>query len=118
MRRKHRTVAIDFDGTIYNNKTKELMPDAAKALKYLHAKGYILILWTCRDGNRLANAVNILKKYEIYECFSAVNSNVETMKFKTSNKIVACIYIDDRNLGGFPGWDKIIKLAERDCLCE
>lgn len=108
--RRDRIIAIDFDGTIYNSSEKCLIDEAETAIKELHQKGYILVLWTCRCGNRLKNAINILKQYGLYQYFYCVNETPDFVKYKISCKVCASIYIDDRNIGGFIGWKKVLEI--------
>lgn len=103
-------IAIDFDGTIYNKQYKKEVPGAADAIKKLKESGYILVLWTCKTGNALANAKNILKRLGIYDCFDSFNENPQHIRYKTSCKVCAGVYIDDRNIGGFIGWDNILDI--------
>lgn len=107
---RDKVIAIDFDGVIYDKKRKQLVEGASNAIKTLNENGYILVLWTCRTGNTLSNAINILKRHELYECFYCINQNPKFIKYKTSCKVCAAVYIDDRNIGGFLGWDKILKI--------
>ena len=107
-------LAIDFDGTIVDDgypgigKTKTF---AFETLKKLQAEGYRLILWTYRHGKTLDEAVEFCKKNGV-ECY-AVNSSFEGEVFDNENasrKIDADLFIDDRNLGGFPGWGEIYNI--------
>lgn len=69
-------------------------------IKLLQANGHKLILWTCRYGERLQEAVEWCNSYGIR--FDAVNDNLpETlMRYGTnSRKITADYYIDDRMHG-------------------
>lgn len=104
------TIAIDFDGTIVENKYPSIGKPKLfvfETLKKLQEKGYILILWTYRSGTRLEEAVTFCKKNGIE--FYAVNKSYPEEKLDTdsSRKILADIFIDDRNLGGLPGWGEI-----------
>lgn len=110
MKRKYKIVAIDFDGVLYDGKS--IIQGSAEGLAWFKEHGYKIILWTCRNGNRLANAKNILRKAGILHYFDAINENIEPTLYKTSRKILCSIFIDDKNIGGFPGWDKIIKIME------
>lgn len=88
-------IAIDYDGTIidggaYPNKGT-IRPDAAKVIKWLKSKGATLILWTCREGQALKNAKELLEENGLE--FDAFNENADN--YYTSRKIVADIYIDD-----------------------
>jgi hypothetical protein len=69
--------------------------------------GARLILWTFRAGKELDDAVEFCRKNGIE--FYAVNKNYpeEIFDGTVSRKIDADIYIDDRNIGGFPGWSEI-----------
>ncbi len=102
-------IAVDFDGTIvehdYPNIGKEKL-FAFQTLKELEKRGARLILWTFRSGRELEEAVEFCKINGIE--FYAVNKNYpeEIMDDSVSRKIDADIYIDDKNLGGFPGWSE------------
>ena len=69
--------------------------------------GAKLILWTFRTGKELDEAVEFCRKNGIE--FYAVNKNYpeEIFDETISRKINADIYIDDKNVGGFPGWSEI-----------
>lgn len=104
------TLAIDFDGTIVEHKYPEIgktLPFAFETLKALQNQGHILILWTYRSGKFLDEAVDFCKKNGVE--FYAVNKNYpeEIYDESISRKILADIYIDDRNFNGFPGWGVI-----------
>ncbi len=114
---RDKVVAIDFDGTIYDKEKKKEINGAVETIRELKDKGYALVLWTCRSGNRLQNAKNILKKLGIYDCFCSFNQTPDFVKYKTSQKVCASVYIDDRNIGGFIGWKKVKEiLLERNKL--
>mgnify|MGYP006300971907 CR=1 FL=1 len=106
-------IAVDFDGTIVDNrypgigKTKMF---AFETLIELQKKGHQLILWTYRSGKKLDEAVNFCEEHGIE--FYAVNKNYPEEQFdeSISRKIAADVYIDDRNLGGFPGWSEVWKM--------
>lgn len=110
-------IAIDFDGTICQNKYPEIgdpMPLAIESIKELKERGYDLILWTCRQGELLDDAVKWCKEHGIP--FDLVNghepNNLKTFDGVAGNKVYADIYIDDRNLGGFPGWERAMELIK------
>ncbi|HSH50611.1 MAG TPA: hypothetical protein VK982_02705 [Bacteroidales bacterium] len=103
-------IAVDFDGTIVDHEYPEIGKPklfAFETLKALHDKGALLIMWTFRAGKELEEAVEFCKKNGVE--FYAVNKNYpeETFDNSISRKINADIYIDDRNLGGFPGWSAV-----------
>ena len=111
-------LAIDFDGTIVEHrypKIGEEMLFAFDALKELNNQGHKLILWTYRSGKELDEAVQYCKDNGVR--FYAINSNTPGEKFDEetmSRKILADIYIDDRNVGGFPGWGEIMQMLSPD----
>jgi hydroxymethylpyrimidine pyrophosphatase-like HAD family hydrolase len=104
-------IAVDFDGTIVEHKYPaigEEMLFAFSTLKALEKEGHTLILWTYRAGKELEEAVTYCKQNGIV--FYAANKNFPEEKFDNetmSRKIIADVYIDDRNVGGFLGWSKI-----------
>jgi hydroxymethylpyrimidine pyrophosphatase-like HAD family hydrolase len=103
-------IAIDFDGTIVEHQYPEIGKEklfAFRTLKELEKKGARLILWTFRTGKELEDAVEFCRKNGIE--FYAVNKNYpeEVLDDTVSRKIDADIYIDDKNLEGFPGWSEV-----------
>nr|WKN39249.1 hydrolase [Tunicatimonas sp. TK19036] len=110
-------IAVDFDGTIVEDAYPRIgKPQlfAFETLKALHKERHRLILWTCRKGESLKAAVNFCRENGIE--FYSVNSNFpgEPLGADDSPKIVADLYIDDRNLGGFPGWDQVWRKLKPD----
>ena len=110
IREDAKTIAVDFDGTIVEHAYPEIgneMLFAFTTLKALKDKGHKLILWTYRDGELLDEAVEFCKQNGVE--FYAVNNSFPEEKIdkNISRKINADIFIDDRNVGGFPGWDKV-----------
>jgi glutamine cyclotransferase/hydroxymethylpyrimidine pyrophosphatase-like HAD family hydrolase len=106
-------IAVDFDGTIVENRFPGIGKPklfAFETLQALQKKGHDLILWTYRSGSKLDEAVAFCQEHGIE--FYAVNKNFPEEKEdeRVSRKIAADIYIDDRNLGGFPGWSEVWKM--------
>ncbi len=102
-------IAVDFDGTIVDHEYPAIGKEklfAFQTLKELEKMGARLILWTFRAGKELDEAVEYCRKNGIE--FYAVNRNYpeEIFTDAVSRKIDADIFIDDRNLGGFPGWSE------------
>jgi hypothetical protein len=103
-------IAVDFDGTIVEHEYPEIGKEklfAFLTLKELNKRGARLILWTFRTGKELDEAVEFCLKNGIE--FYAVNKNYpeEIMNETVGRKIDADIYIDDKNIGGFPGWSEV-----------
>lgn len=110
-------IAIDFDGTICRNKYPEIgepIPLAIESIKELKERGHDLILWTCRQGELLDDAVKWCEEHGIP--FDLVNehepNNLKAFGGVAGNKVFANIYVDDRNLGGFPGWERAMELIK------
>lgn len=108
-------IAVDFDGTIvehdYPNIGKERL-FAFITLKELQKRGALLILWTFRAGRELQEAVDYCRANGIE--FYAVNRNYpeEQWTEETPRKINVDIYIDDKNVGGFPGWGEVLNIID------
>ena len=108
-------VAVDFDvclslGTRYPSLGR---PNLAliQCLDQLHELGHTIILWTCREGPELEDAVTWCKDYHVP--IDYVNENPPWVGFK-SRKVVADWYIDDRMLGGTIDWEWIEKQLCKD----
>ncbi len=111
-------IAVDFDGTIVENKFPQIGKPklfAFETLRALQEQKHQLILWTVRKGKELDEAIRFCQQQGIE--FYAVNENFQGEKMgkdNTSRKILVDMYIDDRNFGGFPGWDKIWQMFNPD----
>ncbi|BDD09731.1 hypothetical protein FUAX_21630 [Fulvitalea axinellae] len=103
-------IAIDFDGTIVEDRYPKIgkpMPFAFETMAGLQDRGHKLILWTARSDESLDKAVefclaNGLEFYAVNESYPG-----ERLKERESRKVLADLFIDDRNLGGFPGWSQV-----------
>jgi len=114
-------IAVDFDGTIVEHRYPRIgkvMPFAFETLKALQKKRHELILWTYRAGKELDEAVEFCKENGVE--FYAINSSYpeEIYSNNISRKIYADIYIDDRNIAGFPGWSAIWQILNSDTPLE
>lgn len=99
-------VAIDFDGTITLGDNRKWIGKESYIFDYYEERKIItdwirknrskmyLILWTCRYGKALNNAIDFCNSINIK--FDAVNENI--VDFKCSNKIMADYYIDDKSV--------------------
>ena len=100
---KPKIIAVDFDGTLCENNYPEigkanidLISDLITMKEVCNSK---LILWTCRRGERLEEAVKWCLDRKLK--FDAVNENLpETIEAfgGDARKIFADVYIDDKNL--------------------
>ncbi len=104
------TIAVDFDGTMVENRYPEIGKPilfAFESLKKLQEEGHQIILWTYRCGPKLEEAVRYCESKGIK--FYAVNKSYPEEKHDPtiSRKILADHFIDDRNINGLPPWGEI-----------
>lgn len=106
-------IAVDFDGTIVEDAYPGIGEPrifAFETLKRLQQDGHRLILWTYRCNKRLDEAVQFCKENGVE--FYAVNKSFPEEEFNgdVSRKIMADLFIDDRNIGGILGWGEIYQM--------
>ena len=95
-------IAVDFDDTLCFSNWPNLGAPNLPLINYLHKQknaGSKIILWTCRAGKPLEDAVKWCKQYGLV--FDAINDNLpEIIELygNNSRKITCDIYIDDRNM--------------------
>ncbi len=100
MSRGYTIYAVDFDGTLCESVFPDIgSPNMAliEHLKKRRKQGNKLILWTCRVGDRLQEAVEWCRQYGLE--FDAVNENLPEMIEQwggESRKVFADVYIDDK----------------------
>lgn len=94
-------VAVDFDGTLVEDKFPEIgapYPQMFQLLQRVRDKGHKLILWTCRTDTQLEEAVRFCKDNFNWE-FDSVNENLpETIALfgGSARKVYANEYWDDK----------------------
>ena len=95
--------AVDFDKTLNMAGSYpdlgEPNTELIEILKEKQAAGDKIILWTCREGELLEQAVEYCRKYGLE--FDAINDNTEENKEKWGNncrKVFANYYIDDKSV--------------------
>ena len=104
--RTHR-IAIDFDGVLCTDEYPEIgAPNwlVIREAAALRKSGACLILWTCREGQRLQEAVDACKGWGLE--FDAVNENPPFFQSLWQNdcrKVGADEYWDDRSVYVGPG---------------
>ncbi|HWT74306.1 MAG TPA: hypothetical protein VN258_06265 [Mobilitalea sp.] len=97
----YKIYAVDFDGTLAKTKYPVIIKPIKRIIrlvKRLKRKGNKIILWTCRSGENLDNAVKWCTEQGIV--FDAVNENLpeEIARWNTDpRKIGADYFIDDKN---------------------
>ena len=97
-----RIIAVDFDGTLCECKFPDIgapIPPVIEYVKRLRAAGNIIILWTCRTGQNLTDAVTWCKQQGL--TFDYINENVKQNVEQYgggTRKIFADVYIDDKTI--------------------
>lgn len=95
-----KVIAVDFDGCLCHSEWPEIGPPAEGVLLRLREeqqRGAKIVLWTCRDGELLEQAVAWCAERGI--TFDAVNEQIPELKGTFGNdsrKIFASEYWDDR----------------------
>lgn len=88
-------IAVDYDGTLVSNGVPN-MPLISR-LRSRQRQGDIVILWSCRGGKSLQEAVEMLHKFGLVPNY--INCNCPQairMLGHDPRKIYADVYIDDR----------------------
>lgn len=112
-RAKSMVVAIDFDGTItkdndFPHNIGVLRDGCKEAIDYIRER-HKVVIWTCRSGEYLEEMVKFLHDNGI--AYDGINADIY---HKTDRKIMADIYIDDKNIFcDAIDWAKIKKYFER-----
>ena len=97
---EYQIIAVDFDGTLCYSEWPALGSPNTELIEYLKRwkrSGNKLILWTCRAGEALENAVSWCEEQNLE--FDAINDNLPEIVEKYGNnsrKITCDYYIDDR----------------------
>lgn len=100
MNRKYTIYCVDFDGTLCESIFPGIGCPNMALINHLikrQKQGNKIILWTCRVGERLQEAVEWCKGYSLE--FDAVNENLPEMVEYwggESRKVFADVYIDDK----------------------
>ena len=100
-------IAVDFDGTLCKNKWPEIgepIQQRINWMKSLRAHDNKVILWTCREGMQLVDAIVWCADHGLF--FDAVNDNLEEYKKKfggNARKIYADCDIDDKAFYPYSG---------------
>lgn len=110
-------IAVDFDGTIVEDRYPKIGPEvmfATDTLRMLIEAHHQLILWTVREGELLQEAVDWCHERGVD--FWAVNNDYPEEKPSDrhfTRKIKADYFIDDRNIGGLPDWGQIYAIIQQ-----
>lgn len=100
MEQTFKTIAVDFDGTLCYSHWPDLGEPNLQLIEYLKEwrnNGNKLILWTCRAGDALCNAIEWCHGHKLE--FDAINDNLPeiiALYGNNSRKISCDYYIDDK----------------------
>lgn len=88
-------IAVDFDGTLEYNGVPNL--PLIERLQHAQRCGHTVILWTCRDGHSLREALEFLRGHGLRPNYANQNAPAALRYVgHDSRKIYADIYIDDK----------------------
>lgn len=97
---KNKIIAVDFDGTLVRDEYPKIGSPNIKLINKLRklSRDNTLILWTCRTGDKLKEAVEFCLLCDLQ--FDYINENSKEVLEKYGNidsrKITADIYLDDK----------------------
>jgi hydroxymethylpyrimidine pyrophosphatase-like HAD family hydrolase len=100
--RDYEIYAVDFDGTLVEDKFPDIGEPKLKVIDYckqVRQSGHKLILWTCRTGSDLDAAVKWCNEHGLF--FHAVNANLpEEIEYfgNDCRKVGADFFLDDRSI--------------------
>lgn len=104
-----RAIAIDFDGTICESKYPDIGKPNWNIINQAiqeQAHGAGLILWTCREGELLSDAVRACVEWGLY--FDAINDSLPEWKERFGS--------DCRKIGADEYWDDKAIPVRNGCL--
>jgi hypothetical protein len=94
-------IAVDFDGTLAITDGLNIIEPISKTVEFCKrhlADGDTLILWTCRYGKALEDAITWCREQGLE--FDYVNGDLpyELNVYDKPRKVFADLYLDDRNI--------------------
>jgi hypothetical protein len=98
----NKIIAVDFDGTLCTNEWPNIGKPNAVLIRNLmlsRLDGHKLILWTCRTGELLEQAIQWCENKGLI--FDAINENVPEAIERFGGdcrKVYADIYLDDKSI--------------------
>ena len=90
-------VAVDFDGCLCTNSYPSIGAANVELIETLKGSNARLILWTCRSGKELQEAVDFCRNHGL--SFAAVNDNLPELQEiwgSDPRKVGADAYLDDK----------------------
>jgi len=97
------SIAFDFDGTLSIGQyewpnTGIPNIELIEAAKRFQSKGWIVILYTARQGEHLQIALDFLKKYGFIPDYCNENIPENIAVWGDKRKVITDYYVDDRNI--------------------
>ncbi len=102
MKSLKKIIAVDFDGTLCENSYPNIGKPKDKVIEFVKklAESCIIVLWSCRRGVFLDDAVAWCREHGIRLDYINENSTHIIARFNGDcRKIYADLYIDDRAIG-------------------
>ena len=88
-------IAVDFDGTIMKDGRPNI--PLIQRLKSEQRRGTTVILWTCRQGGSLNEALAFMRGYGFLPNYINANAPEVIARFGgDTRKVYADVYIDDK----------------------
>lgn len=109
-------LAIDFDGTIASDNYPyigHLRPGARQAMWEAKARGWTIIIWTCRCGRHLEEMKKFLEAAQLP--YDVINEHAPENLARyngDARKVFADVYVDDRGLGSWTWSDVLQKVRQ------
>ena len=89
----NKIIAVDFDGTLCHGNWPDIGEPNIRLINKLlklQRKGYKIILWTCREGEPLHQAIEWCKEFNLV--FDAINDNLpEIIREKLAATFISMI---------------------------
>lgn len=115
-------IAVDFDGTLCENRYPDIgepITEVIRLAKKRQREGWAIILWTCRCGKLLDEAISWCHEKGLD--FDAINENIDEWKDMFGGdprKVGATEYWDDRSVNFSKGSEQIMSLnVGAKCKC-
>lgn len=109
MGRNTKVVAVDFDGTLFNEGRDggfECISNGREALVRLKSMGCRIVIYTCRTA--IADARGDLEQEVMLIESLLKDHGIPFDEIYMGHKLVADIYIDDRAVDVSAGWDSAL----------
>ena len=88
-------IAVDFDGTLQIDGEPNMQ--LIQRLRVEQTSGSIVILWTCREGRTLQDALSFLARHGFRPSYVNRNAPEVICRLKRDpRKVYADVYIDDK----------------------